>query len=442
MTLYKWTAALMLWTWGYTAAAEDFFTMTDAAPSRVGQKAERDWELSGALTHRFHYALTDQQDPLPFRREAAGPASIRYDLLLEARYRIGTDVTLRLAGLGSYDAQLDDSSYVEMDQSYIEWGVTPSFNIKVGRQLVSLGESNYFQIADRINPVDERAFGLAELRETLLPVASTRLSYYQSRWGVDLLALHEFRSNQYDEPYGDFDPYIQFRALPLARQERRPDVSFTAPDLAARVFWSRPWGDLAVFASQIHNREARALQASSNVLTLAYPKISLLGASANRVHGSWLLKSEYAYSEGDLYLTDHHHTMDIYESRALSVEGRAHQLMVGGRYAGASNLTFDLELLGARISSTEEPLGEQNTALKGAAGLECQMLNDNLVVNLTYMGWARNPASMVRLRLDYVFRDEIVLFLGAIHYRVSSERAMLAPYQNNDRLFAGFTLSF
>ncbi|MDQ2078412.1 DUF1302 family protein [Marinimicrobium sp. ABcell2] len=442
MTLHKWAPVLMLLTWSCTAVSEDFFEMTDAEPSRTGQEAERNIEFSGALTHRLHYALTEQSDQLPFRREDTGPASIRYDLLLESRYRLGDDITFQLAGLGSYDAELVDPSYIELHQSYIEWGATPSLNLKVGRQLVSLGESNYFQIADRINPIDERAFGLAELRETLLPVASTRLSYYQSRWGLDLTAVHEFRPNQYDEPYGDFDPYIELRALPLHIQEHRPDVSFTDPDLVGRLFWSRPWGDLAVFASQIHSREARPLEAGSNDLVLGYSEITLLGASANRVLGDWLLKSEYAYSDGDLYLVDHSHAVETQGASALSVEGSEHQHMVGGRYSGMSNLTLDLELLGSRIGSTEAPLGEEKTQLKGVASLEYQMLNEDLVANLTYMGWTKNPASMVRFRLDYAFRDEIVLFIGAVNYRASSEDSMLAPYQNNDRIFTGFTLTF
>ena len=438
----KWVAALMVLIGCSNALADDFFAMTDNEPSRAGEEVERAVEFSGALSHRFHYALSQQHDQFPFRRKGKGPASIRFDVLLEARHRTPNGITLQLAGLASYDAELEDASYLELDQTYIEWGVSPSLNLKAGRQILSRGESNYFQIADRINPVDERAFGLAELRETLLPVAATRLSYYQARWGVDLIALHEFRPNQYDEPFGDFDPYIEFRALSSTIQENRPDVSLTEPDLAARLFWSRPWGDVAVFASRLHSREARPTRRAGDSLQLDYPQITVLGASANHVLGSWLLKSEYAYSDGPLYLAEHHEIEPASEPEGLSVEGRGHQLMLGGRYSGTRNLVLDVELLGSRIGSSQSPLSEDRTELKGVASLEYAMLNDDLVANISYMGWARDRASMLRLRLDYAFADEIVLFAGAVSYAASSQEAMLAPYQNNDRVFVGFTLSF
>ncbi|WP_147273046.1 DUF1302 domain-containing protein [Billgrantia montanilacus] len=442
MTLRNWSAAMLLFFWGYAAAAEDFFQITEDKPSRAVEDTGGGVEFSGSLTHRFHYALTNQRDQFAFRREGTGAVSNRYDLLLEARYRSENNVNMQLAGLASYDAELEDASYMEVDQSYIEWGPTPSLNIKSGRQIISLGESNYFQLADRINPVDERAFGLSELSETLLPVAASRLSYYQSRWGVDLIALHEFRPNHYDEPYGDFDPYIEFRDMPLEIQENRPDVSLTSPDVAGRFFLSRPWGDIALFASRLHGREARPTAVSENTLHFDYSELTLMGASANRVLGSWLLKSEYAYSDGDLYLRDYSGERAMQDSNALSVTGSTHRWMVGGRYTGARNLTLDLEILSSHIVSVDGPLGEDRTQLKGVASIERQMLNEKLVANLTYMGWEDNLASMVRVRLDYALQDDVVVFAGAVNYSASAEDQMLAPYRNNDRMFVGFTLSF
>lgn len=442
MRMPKRTASVLLCVLGGTTVAEDFFEPTDAEPTRTDKKVNRSVEFAGDLTHRYHYALTDQKDQLPFRRSDTGAASIRYDLYLEAQYRAENNVTLQLAGLASHDDKLDDGSEFYIDESYVEWGVTPAFNIKAGRQAVSLGESNYFQIADRINPTDERAFGLAELSETLLPIASTRLSYYQSRWGLDLVALHEFRPNLYDEPYGDFDPYIEFRHPSLSIRENSPDVSLFEPDIAGRIFWSQPWGDMALFASRLHSRQARPVNADADSFTLGYSQSRLFGASANRVLGSWLLKSEYAYSDGDLFLTESSGTTQTPGSDDLSVEGWSHTAMVGGRYSGIRNLTLDFELMGSRIGSDNGPLGEEDTVVNGVANLEYEMLNDDLVANLTYMTWLENPASVFRVRLDYAFRDEIVLFAGAINYSASSEEAMLYPYENNDRMFFGFTIDF
>lgn len=435
-------ASVLLCLLGGTAVAEDFFEQTDTEPTRTDEKVNRALGFAGDLTHRYHYALTEQKDQLPFRRSDTGAVSIRYDLYLEAQYRAGNNVTLQLAGLASHDDKLEDGSEVYVDETYVEWGVTPAFNIKAGRQVVSLGESSYFQIADRINPTDERAFGLAELSETLLPIASTRLSYYQSRWGIDLVALHEFRSNLYDEPHGDFDPYIEFRHPSLSIRENSPDVSLLKPDIAGRIFWSRPWGDMALFASGLHSRQARPVDLDTDSLTLGYSQSSLFGASVNRVLGNWLLKGEYAYSDGERFLAGHDGATQTPASGELSVAGWSHTAMVGGRYSGVRNLTLDFELLGSRIGSDSGSLGEEDTEVNGVANLEYEMLNDDLVANLTYMIWLENPASMVRARLDYAYRDEIVLFAGFINYSASSEDAMLNPYENNDRAFSGFTLSF
>lgn len=184
------------------------------------------------------------------------------------------------------------------------------------------------------------------------------------------------------------------------------------------------------------------MQVDADSVTMAYPEITLVGASANRVLGNWLLKGEYAHSDGDLHLREHGGAMKTPDSDGVSEEGRSHQLMLGGRYSGVRNLMLDLELLSSRIGSIDGASGEERTQVKGVASIEYEMLNDDLVVNLTYMGWANEPASMLRFRLDYAFRDEIILFVGAINFSASTEKAMLAPYQNNDRVFSGFTLSF
>ncbi|TGG93874.1 hypothetical protein E4656_06700 [Natronospirillum operosum] len=429
-------AAAFLLLGANAAGAEDFFEMSESEPTRSADRDERAIDLSATFTQRIHYAVTEQRESFPFRREDRGLASVRSDLLLTARHRPASDLVIQVAGLASYDAKLnDDPATVEVEQTYVEWGMTPAFNIKTGRQIISLGESNYFQIADRINPIDERAFGLAELRESSLPVTSTRLSYYQSRWGVDLVALHEFRQNLYDEPRGDFDPYIALRDQPLAIEEDTPDTFMIVPDIAGRLFWSLPWGDVALFASRLHNREARPLKAGADVLTLDYPQITLLGASGNLVLGNWLLKSEYAFSDGDLYHVEHDEN-----TQTLSAEGQAHQLMVGGRYTGISNLTLDVELLNTIISSVDGSLDEDRARTQGVANLEYEMLNDDLVASLTYMGWVNEPASMLRARMDYAVRDDIVLFGGAIGYSASDD-AMLAPYRNNDRVFVGVTIN-
>ncbi|QOC24051.1 hypothetical protein IC757_08100 [Wenzhouxiangella sp. AB-CW3] len=443
MRRYRLGLPVLLLFWAGTVSAQDFFEKIEAEPARSDSESSRIWGFSGRLTQRFHYALADPPDAFPFRRDGAGMASRRHDLQLEARYRPSSDVSVQLAARASHDAELQDTTRLEVDQSYVEWGITPSLNIKTGRQRVSLGESSFFQLADRINPVDERVFGLAELRETLVPVAATRLSHYQARSGLDVVVLHEFRSNRYDEPHGDFDPYIGQRGLPDPLHpgqfhpsqfhpdqidKERPDISLSNPDLAARLFWSRPWGDIGLFASRLHSRLAVPAHQPEGRLVLDYSRATILGASVNRVFGDWLLKSEYAFSDD----ASHHAVRD----------GQAHELMVGGRYTGISNLTLDIELLGSRISPSGASGSEGASNIRAAASIEYEMLNDDLVASLAYQYWTSGSGSMIRMRLDYAVRDELGVFAGFIRYGAGSEEAMLWPYRDNDRVFAGLSLSF
>jgi hypothetical protein len=119
----------------------------------------------------------------------------------EADYRPRHDVTLYISGILTmdliYDLKHDDRSWNEklfsqsrsrmyiddrswqfMKEAHVTW--TPwTFLFRVGKQIVSWGEMDFFRIMDQINPIDDRrGFSDVEFETTIIPIWLVRAEWW------------------------------------------------------------------------------------------------------------------------------------------------------------------------------------------------------------------------------------------------------------------------
>jgi len=427
-------------------AETDFFKEIDAVPSPSdGVQENNKWSLSGEVDYRLHYATDDQGAEFAFRRNDAGFTSSRVDAYLQITYSPNDELSLRLSGLASYDHEAYSSrNEIVLDETYIDWGKPQGWRIKFGRQLLVWGESAYFRVLDVINPLDEREFGLAELDEARLPVFGTRVSYSYKRWGVDLMLIQEYRKTYRDSAQGDFDPFMRLGGRANVDFIDKPDVRFSNPDWGLRVFFSRPWGDVSALIAKTHQYDAVFSAYQDGQFIAEYPKVETAGLAANYIEGSWLLKGEYGYQRGGFFLRD-----DIDEQLLediaipnVSLEKSLHQWMLGGRYAGINNMTLDFEMLIRHIDEYQTELSDERTESSAVLNIGYEMMNDRLLLNVLWMSWWQQKSNVVRLRMDYEWFDELLIYGGYIDYQSSQSDGRLYPFQDNDRLFMGMSYSF
>jgi len=422
---------------------KDFFAEIEVYEDQSTIEKYSPFLITGELDYRAHYAAIKQSDKYNFRRSDKGLVSSRLDLYLQAYLTLLENVDAGISGVITYDAKADEQkNNNQLHEAYLEWRPSLDWNIKVGRQMLVFGESNFFQILDVINPLDERVLGLAELDEIRLPVSGSRFSYFSSRWGIDLLLMQEFRPNRRDDALGDFDPFIRIGGSNNVTFESKPDVSTLKPDWALRLISSRPWGDLTAVFSKTHAHAPAIYDVQGMSFRAFYPENTVAGLSGNYIFGNWLIKSEIGYRTGNRFMRSDTEALLVNEGKYGLEKKSTIELMIGGRYAGVNNLAVDLEMFTKTIDDYEDVLEEDKTNVSTVLNIDYEMLNDSLVANFFWMHITGNGGELVRFRVDYTLLDELVVYAGFISYQATNVESGLEPYKENDRFFSGLTFSF
>lgn len=187
---------LMYVLWGCPAIAEQF---------DVGGKP---MNLMGYITQGVAVSLSDQ-DKYDSERDFQSAIT---NVLIEGDYKPRDNIRLYLSGMFTadwiYDLKSNDSSWnnklfdhsrknLYMDnegwQLLKEANVTwfdDSFMVKVGKQIVTWGETDGFRLMDQINPQDpKRGFADVEYDTTVIPIWLVRAEYFLKKkpaWLQDL----------------------------------------------------------------------------------------------------------------------------------------------------------------------------------------------------------------------------------------------------------------
>jgi hypothetical protein len=89
----------------------------------------------------------------------------------------------------STDLRLDDEYWQLLHEAHVTWAPR-GFLFRLGKQIVSWGEADFFRVMDQINPIDERrGFSDVEFESTIIPIWLWRAEYWpnvQTGWLEEL----------------------------------------------------------------------------------------------------------------------------------------------------------------------------------------------------------------------------------------------------------------
>lgn len=459
--------------WSPTAQAEGFGDLQLEVPSsnleleEVDLAPQGNWGVYGfvqvegaAATERL-----DDKDSL---------AKLRTTLNLSLDGRIAEDWRLYVNGSSFYDhayrlngrEQYNEATLeayeeeTELRDAYLSGTLGNGFSLKAGRQILAWGESEANQINDMANPRDNREPGMVELEDARLPVAASLLTWTGGGWRADMAAIHEYRSHKTAPLGSEFDPLaaIQARGIAIA-PETKPEND---GEWAVRLMRSFNGADLGVYWSDTHSDQfhlefdgiERTGETPQLRLRPEYSRVQSLGISGNLVWGSLLLKGEMARKAGVAY-----QRKDLEaQAKALlaaggtptgqSAELEAHrtteqmQHMLGLEYMGWSDLTVTLETTYSRVPENEDEDLLRAESFFTFSSATYTAFNDRLNSRLAWIHYGNEDGDIYRWITDYDWVDGLNLYAGLVVYQAPTESALLAPYQENDRLILGGRFSF
>ncbi|MEW6079548.1 MAG: DUF1302 family protein [Thermodesulfobacteriota bacterium] len=429
------------------------------------EPSERAWDLSGEITLAAVCNISHEA-PDAGQTDYRGLSRLRPELVLnldvdlsdEWRCRAGgrgfRDFAYAIQGRDEFPHQVLDEyeSEVELTEAYIEGPILPALDLKAGRQIVVWGNTENFRVTDMLNPIDNRDPAMVDIEDLRLPVGMAKLSYYPGDYALSVMAIPEIRFDKQPVLGNDFYPFD--RTLP---PEDEPDSGFENTEVALSLKGIFRGWDLSLYGAYLFNDESHFETTGSRDMVVGqaplpdgglapiivqvpvfqrrHARLAMTGCSLNVARGSWLYKTEIAYTDGLQFNT----TPDE-KSR---IRGLA-----GIEYSGLTNTLIVIELVQTHLFDYEKPMGEspddtEENRFETAFRVSRDLFHDRLELMLLIMatGGRAQDGAFERLTAEYEITDDLAFTAGCIFYH-DGDSVMYGNIHDNNRVYMNLKYNF
>lgn len=395
--------------------------------------------VSNYVRMTYDYVF-DKPKNASFSRQSSGFVGPVIELGSSYEHQFSTGVQLKLSGLARGQRDIsDDQMKFELDygESYVHIPVSDQFWIRAGALNISYGTSEVFKILDRFNPRFDQGWGLdgASTERLIQPGMQARYTNGDHQIQLALTAMN--RSDKVDQPYGDFDYFIQDRAF--ADIEANPDNSDFTPEWIASYQYFGADADFGFYVGSTYENhpvlKGDGLMNGRAQLSYNYPRTDYAGISASYTKGSWLVRTDLAYFKDQTFFNNGYY-QQIYIDRANALSQLQSDVfsgVVGIEYTEISKTILSLEAKYQKLFDWQPSIRAEEESVDVAASASTLLMSDRLELEAKVASLSDSKMSSYSLGADYEFNDNLTGTAEIISYQVNDKGSYFAPYQNNDR---------
>ncbi|MCD4743287.1 MAG: hypothetical protein K8R67_12510 [Desulfobacteraceae bacterium] len=400
-----------------------------------------------------------------YNRDHKELSKVKTTLFLESDYKINDQWKIKGSANAFYDfayfieskddflkKTLNDNEYdISLKELYIDGKLSNQYSLKLGRQVVVFGESDYARILDVINPRDLTQPGLISVEDARMPVSIIRLSAGFDKWTFDMTSIHEHPGSLIFGTGSDFDYYASIRSPGIKiLDENRPENGFRSPGFAAKATKSFNGGDISFVAANTYDDQPyltlNAVSPSGITLRPEYDKYKTFGISGNTTKGSSLFKFETAFQQ-NIKLMRNDIFKQIYSGVPMTEvkttkEADKLAFLAGFEYTGISNLRLNFEAQATRILDWENYLSSEENEYRTYLQATYYMMNDTLELDLLWVNINPGHGNILRLSSKYDLLDGLSIEGGIIFYQSQHTSSAIYSYNGQDRFFLRIKYSF
>lgn len=362
-----------------------------------------------------------------------------------------------LANQADYDSATFDTYAWQLGprEVYValEWS---AFELRVGEQIINLGQADMLSVLDVFNPRDLREPLITESEDLRLPVLTTRLGVTLDRIRVEVMVVHEPYFGLRAPPLGEFSPLrkliLDDPTLGPALEDRTLSnrdvpghhlVDVDATQVHARLTWTGPGVDLSFLVSDLLDPfgvpslpPASAFDAKSIDLPIAHPRYLLFGQGGAWTLGPCILRWELAYEHDRPWTVTQTDTDLMLWSIARMSALRG---VIGLTYAPSTTTQAMLEISQAYLF-VNPPAGTTLLFPAEAPQLALRINQTFLSERLTLAGLAYfigvSPFNAWAARVDirYALTDDIEAAIGFTTYQPTNRFGVFYGLRGHDRL--------
>ncbi len=377
-----------------------------------------------------------------------GVSSLKMELLMELEMKPGDKWFIFASGLAGYDGiyrikgrknytdkVLDAyETRTQLRELYLQASPVKQLDIKIGRQIVVWGTSDYVRVVDILNPLDLRDPGTTDIEDLRLPVTMSKIDYYLGHFNLSGIVAHEVRFNE-TPPYGSaFYPYSQAPA-----HEEKPGSDLENNQLVLALKGTFSGWDFGLFWADLYHPDTHLETVSDDVTPIRVQKherVNMFGTSSTLAKGNWLIKAESAYWDKLEY------------TNAPDVKFSRLDVMAGFEYSGFTDTQVTLELVNQHLFNYKkelknDPDSVDENQLQSVICVTKDFMNEALTLTFLATGYGEKwqGGSYQRISAEYNIADSITVKGGIVFYQ-SGDLPMFKDIGGNDKIFFELKYSF
>ncbi len=403
--------------------------------------------FSDSNPYRFESVLEVSQRAAYRIKEDKELAQNKLAARLELRAEPSNSTSLTVIGRTTYDQyytkQEFDQDSVEDHQTesnireaYLDYFVS-DFSIRVGKQQVTWGESDYFRVLDVINPIDLRDFLLPytenfqEARNTLNMI---NLIHQGEVWETQLLYIPSFETNTLPSHTADFSPTELSNLVNQVGNltEATPDANLTNAAWGINTKAALDWGDLGFYGYSGWNSEG-VFSFKDSKPTFSFHRRQFLGLSVSQPVGAIVLRADYAHRIKERM------AVNPASGRQYS-ENDVNEVLIGTDYNNAS-LNVGVQVSHKEIMNYSEILTQSKQSNSFSLYVSQDFLGDRLKVSHLVMGVKRDLNTLNETRLIYHFSDKLIGTIGLDWFK-GKKSTTYGQFKQQSRIFSGVKYFF
>ncbi len=400
-----------------------------------------------------------------YNKSSQNVSKVKPLIFIETDYEVNKTTKLKISGQAYYDisydiegkdefkgSNLDDEKQnIELKDLYFDSKLGEVYSIRIGRQIIAWGDSDYAKITDVVNPRDMTQIGLIDLEDARLQVTSVRFSANFESWSINAVTIHEHPGAKLSGQGSDFDYFTLFRSPGISIKEKdTPDFGFSETSWALKVSNSFNGGDISfIVASTFDDQPYLRYDGFENSImqfTPKYDKFYTYGISSSMAKGSNLFKIETAFLQ-DKKLIRNDFLTQISSGLPASqvqthVEKNQISTLLGIENTQFSTLRLNLETQWIHTLNHNSNISSEENEYRVYFQATKQLMNDALELDLFWVFMNPGQGNILRLSSTYDIFDGFSIQGGLIFYEANDSSSSLYSYREMDRLFLRFKYSF
>jgi hypothetical protein len=262
-----------------------------AATARAAAAQEADWPFHGFAQVNWSVRTTSAEDERLLSSDFL-LGEERLQLELERFSASGTAGFL--VKIDFFHDALDKRADLEVREAYVDVAVAP-VTLRLGRQIITWGVGDLIFIND-VFPKDYTAlFSGQPLQYLKVGVDAFKLDFTSGLASAEFVVVPSFEPDRLPGP----DRFVLFDPFPgLQPVERRPDLSLSNMELAARLYRRLVGADVSLYAyrgffgSPVAQPDG---ELEADQVLLRFPRLNVYGASLQRAGFGGVVSAELGY---------------------------------------------------------------------------------------------------------------------------------------------------